>query len=395
MPSSRPSSRRAPAEVVPISAQATAQVEARNVGIDALRAALTVLVVFHHAAIAYGASGSWFYRDPAPAGSGTALLLTVFCTLNQAFFMGLFFLLAGAMTPAALARRGTRAFLTERFLRLGIPLVVFAVLIGPLTDVLGGLGAGVPAGETLSRLARSGWLVPGPMWFVEALLILSVGYVVLRAVAGADRVEAARPFPSDRALAAAAVGVGAAAFLLRLRWPVGTSVLALQLGYCASYVVLFLAGCLGARGRWIERVPATTAARWLKLSLVAGLALPAVLVTLRAAGGDVEAASGGWSWLAAFYAFWEPLFAWGVNLSLLLGFQQRFATLGPAWSRLVRRAYLMFIVHPPVLVAVSLALTAVAAPAWAKFVVAGAVATALSYVLAGLLLAIPAVRRIA
>ena len=32
----------------------------RNAGIDALRASLTLLVVFHHAAITCGAQGSWF-----------------------------------------------------------------------------------------------------------------------------------------------------------------------------------------------------------------------------------------------------------------------------------------------------------------------------------------------
>ncbi len=53
-------------------------------------------------------------------------------------------------------------------------------------------------------------------------------------------------FPSNATLALAAVGTGAAAFLLRLQWPTGTTLLHLQLGYFASYVVLFAAGCRGA-----------------------------------------------------------------------------------------------------------------------------------------------------
>src|ERR1700735_291013 len=35
----------------------------RNAGIDALRASLTLLVVFHHAAVTYGGEGSWFYVE--------------------------------------------------------------------------------------------------------------------------------------------------------------------------------------------------------------------------------------------------------------------------------------------------------------------------------------------
>jgi peptidoglycan/LPS O-acetylase OafA/YrhL len=41
--------------------------ESRNAGIDALRAGLTLLVLFHHAAVTYGAMGSWFYRRSSRA----------------------------------------------------------------------------------------------------------------------------------------------------------------------------------------------------------------------------------------------------------------------------------------------------------------------------------------
>lgn len=142
---------------------------ARNAGIDALRAALTLLVVFHHAAITYGANGTWFYQEFTSHDEWSSLLLTIFCTLNQAFFMGLFFLIAGSMTPVTIGRRGVWGFIGERLIRLGLPLLVFAVIIGPLTMALGKIPEGIPVQETLSGLARHGTLVPGPMWFVEAL----------------------------------------------------------------------------------------------------------------------------------------------------------------------------------------------------------------------------------
>ena len=63
----------------------------RNGGIDALRAAVTLLVVFHHTAITYGAIGGWYYKEIAPSKSIAGLLLILFCTVNQAWFMGLFF----------------------------------------------------------------------------------------------------------------------------------------------------------------------------------------------------------------------------------------------------------------------------------------------------------------
>jgi surface polysaccharide O-acyltransferase-like enzyme len=95
------------------------------------------------------------------------------------------------------------------------------------------------------------------------------------------------------------------------------------------------------------------------------------------------------------YAFWEPLVAWGVILRLLMVFQRRFAAgLGPWWAALSRRAFAIYIVHPPVLVAVALAGRGVPAPALLKFAVTGSLACALCFVIAGWLLRLPGLRRV-
>ena len=63
----------------------------RDAGLDALRASLTLLVLFHHTAITYGGSGDWYYKA-VPAGPQlSSQLLSLFTGFNQAFFMGLFF----------------------------------------------------------------------------------------------------------------------------------------------------------------------------------------------------------------------------------------------------------------------------------------------------------------
>ena len=45
-------------------------------------------------------------------------------------------------------------------------------------------------------------------------------------------------------------------------------------------------------------------------------------------------AEGGWHALAVFYAFWEPLVAWGIILGLLAFFQSRMSHPGPIWRAL-------------------------------------------------------------
>src|SRR5271165_4612572 len=261
------------------------QAVSRNAGIDALRASVILLVVFHHAAITYGAEGGWFYKEIAPSSAPSSFILMLFCSYNQAFFMGLFFLIAGSLTPGAIARHGAQEFLRERLLRLGAPLLVFILTLGPITVALAETVHGHPFLATLGWLARHGVIIPGPMWFVEALLIFCAAYVALRAAIGPARLERARPFPSNRVLAIAALGTGAAAFLLRLRWPAGAEVMGLQIGYFASYVVLFLAGCLGAKSRWFENVPANHLVAWRRVSLVAAVTFPLALIAAHPSAG--------------------------------------------------------------------------------------------------------------
>jgi hypothetical protein len=223
----------------------------RNGGIDALRASVTLLVVLHHTSITYGGAGGWFYREIPSSGALASLLLTLFCAVNQAWFMGLFFLIAGYLTPGAVERHGLAAFARERVLRLGLPLLVFGVVIGPATIVMvQSVTRGRGFFDVLLQRWQSGAFEPGPLWFCEALLIFAAAYLIVHVVFG--RSDARLPFPSNRALLLAAVGTGIAAFALRLKWPVGTNVLALQLGYFASYVVLFAAGCSGGNKGKIE-----------------------------------------------------------------------------------------------------------------------------------------------
>ena len=88
------------------------------------------------------------------------------------------------------------------------------------------------------------------------------------------------------------------------------------------------------------------------------------------------------------------LVAWGVILALLQACQQRIKVLVPFGARLARRAFAIYVVHPPVVVAVTLAWRGVEAPALLKFAVSGGLACAACYVLAGLLLKLPGVDRV-
>lgn len=361
----------------------------RDEAIDAARVFTTALVVLHHTAITYGGSGGWFYKEVPASAAWSSQLLSFFNAVNQAWFMGFFFLLAGYYTTPALRTKGAWPFMQGRLQRLGLPLLLFGFVFGPMTIALARTAQGKPFLDTLLALWSRGTFEKGPLWFAWALLLLALVTLPLRRWLGV-----ARPLPSDRMLLAAALFTGALALALRQVWPVGVEVWGIQWGYAASYAVLYVAGLLAAPGQWLRPWPEESVRRWRRVARWTLPVLPlAVLLGPRLFGGQGRA-EGGWNVLAAVYAFWEPLLAWGLIMHLLQTCRQRWASLGTLGRQMAQRAFAVFVIHPPVVVAVALAWRGAQAPALLKFALTGAVSLLLCHVLAGWALRAPGLRRV-
>jgi len=156
--------------------------------IDNLRILLITLIMMLHLAITYGAAGSWYYRN-VPEGT-MSIPLTWYNATVQAFSMGLFFLISGYFTPGSYDQKGPRRLFKDRLLRLGIPILCYDYVIGPLMAYpLMKVGA-LEQGSTLQfngsyskflSIYYSRFHVgTGPLWFVEALLILAGFYILWR-----------------------------------------------------------------------------------------------------------------------------------------------------------------------------------------------------------------------
>ncbi len=104
--------------------------------------------------------------------------------------------------------------------------------------------------------------------------------------------------------------------------------------------------------------------------------------------------SGGLSWASLLYAFWEPLVAWGTIAAWLLLFRKHMNQPSAIWEWLGRRAYAVYIIHPPVLVRIALLLHGLAAPALVKFGDVGALACLATWLLAEPLVRLPGVRQV-
>lgn len=366
--------------------------------IDRLRVILTALVILHHTAITYGASGSWFYREVTGALTPTSLLLTALVAVNQAFFMGMFFLLAGYFTPDSLRTKGWLRFLTDRLLRLGIPVLVFGLLLGTLSRALAGYPDGRPVLACWLHMLRMGTFAIGPLWFALALLLFTFGWV-LWAGWGRDRprmapAPAVVDLPPQRMWILTALCVGCGALLIRIWMPVGQEVAGLQLGYFASYIFLFYFGCHAADKQLLERVTRRQAAIWGAVTVLTVPWLFIIAVFEGALEGKTVDFSGGLGMAAVVYAFWEPLVAWGIIATLLYAFRNSVNQPSLRWSRWADCTYAAFVIHAPVLVGLSvLAVPWRGAPAL-KFAVVGSLAVVCSFAMGSALRRLPYVDRV-
>lgn len=166
-----------------------------NLAVGYLRAFVTLLVLAHHAVLAYHP-----YAPPPPASlvaqprwwpafpvvdsqrwSGFSL----FVGFNDIFFMSLMFFLSGLFVYHSLERKGAGTFLRDRLLRLGLPFVIAAAVIAPLayypTYLLTSSPTGF-AGFVRQWMALGNWPA-GPAWFIWLLLAFDVIAAALFAMA--------------------------------------------------------------------------------------------------------------------------------------------------------------------------------------------------------------------
>jgi fucose 4-O-acetylase-like acetyltransferase len=370
----------------------------RELYIDRLRIVMTALVVLHHTAITYGGSGGWFYHEVTASGAPSSLLLTLFCATNQTYFMGFFFLLAGYFTPPSLERKGYARFLGDRALRLGLPLLAFGLILGPLTAAMVNYAQGDGFWSCIGWLWQHKRFINGPLWFTQALLLFSLGYCAWRALFGAPLTAServARPLPAPRWWLLSALGVGAAALAIRQFVPIGHEVIGLQLGYFASYIFLFAVGIAAWRFDWLRQLGWKLARASLIALAIAWPLLPiGIAVASKMAAPGKTDFSGGLSWPAILYALWEPFVAWGLIAAWLLVFRARLNKPSPLWTWLGRRAYTVYIIHPVVLVGVSLLLRGWIAPALVKWGVVGLLSCIGCWLVADPLVRLPGIRRV-
>ena len=152
--------------------------------IDNLRWTIILLVLSMHAADTYSPLGNWYYVDRRPISLASLVFFAAWQMYLQSFFMGLLFFLAGFFVPASLGRKGPTEFLRDRAFRLGLPVLFYMFILGPITEYFCAHSWTSTEPTCLPRMDRThpkGEFLQenGPFWFCLALLIFSIFYVSL------------------------------------------------------------------------------------------------------------------------------------------------------------------------------------------------------------------------
>ena len=328
--------------------------------LDTLKVMLTLLVVFHHAAEAYSPYSVWPYT-PSRAEEMMPRIWH-FHSVNAAFFMGLFFLIAGYFVPRSYDRQGGLVFVQKKLMRLGVPVVVVSALLTYAT----------------------GQLEVGHLWYVESLLCFSLLYVLVRVLVQPVQVKAQ---VSLVGLLVVALVMGVGSHFIRQvspqdHWIWVLGFLHIEPAHYLQYVMMFTLGVLAYRGQWLTTMKNSTGI----VALSVGVAL---------AIGDYVRNDGAWNdFVCRWFGIYESLLCVSLSTGLLWLFRECLNRTNALQDWCAQQAYGAYIVHLFVLLAVQNATDALALSGMVKFLLIGTVASLLSFVITWLLRLVPGVKQV-
>ncbi|KAI8810448.1 acyltransferase 3 [Cladochytrium replicatum] len=379
----------------------------RTFYIDNLRTFLTFIVIIHHCM--YTLAAGWFPLPPYPnSDEAFAYIYLCFAGANQAYFMSLFFFLAGLFVHRSLDRKGTGVFLLDRALRLLVPIIFVYLLFSPLSYylcVIAGRVPGVPAdtpGADIWGIYFSAYRVDHT-WFLHNLFIFSLTFAGFYRIPAIRRALTSPPPKTDPLthvstflLFLACVGVlFAVTFPFRIAFPIGVWIPSLgQLAYLLGYILSFSAGIASQQRKIIDRIP-MNANRWL---------LPAMAIIFgalfgfrgyMALSGSYPLTEGGANWQAAVDVLLESAFLVFTS-AFFVTFFRRYANKEPSawWKRVNEASYTVYLIQQIVILPATLIVYYIPVHPIVLWIISSAISVPVVWLLAMAIKLIPKIDRI-
>ena len=218
--------------------------------INNIKIYLTVLVILHHCATGVSGITSHFLNIYPDQVSYWYKVVAVMLTVNQAFFMNLFFFFSGYFVPRSFDKKGAYVFITERAKRLGIPFVVYVFLLGPFCRRMYVLAFYKGSNE----VPFSTFFEDGPVWFLNQLIVLGIAYSFLCGKGWSPKIAC----PSLLGFLGIATVVGLLSSLFAMAFPSSDGIMMVPTFWnqYLGYVVFFFGGALAMRNNWMESIKA-------------------------------------------------------------------------------------------------------------------------------------------
>lgn len=365
--------------------------------IDNIRLFVIILVVVMHLSVTYSNMGSWYYTEGRFLSSGEESFFSFLQTFLQAFFMGFLFLIAGYFVPGAYDRKGFAVFLRDRAIRLGIPALLFMLVVDPvihyvLLDDRTGFVA-FYADNIVSLRFLSG---SGPLWFALALLAFNVIYALLRRITGKTWCSTSKKIvPNAAVLVMLVLAIALLAFLIRIPFPIITSVSNMMLSFFAQYIILFIVGIIAYRCDLFEKLSRS----YMGLLYTSPLWALGVWVALMMAAqafwrSDYALFNGGGTWQSLIFALWESFTAVAMDVGLLVLFREYFNEQNRLTRALSSSTFSVYVFHTPIVVAITLLFQPVEWPPFIKFAVMVPVCLPVCFALSYALTKVPLLKKI-
>jgi surface polysaccharide O-acyltransferase-like enzyme len=359
-----------PAAITRSAASRAATLAGRLFFFDNLRIVAMALVIMQHVGQVYGPTeGVWMI----PPQAETAFILDPFFTVNRSFGMSLFFMIAGYFAVLSCDKKGPRPFLKDRAVRLGIPLLGWAVFMALVQIFL------MPTPATGNRLGIPWPVEVAHMWFVELLLIFCAVYAVARMLLPARPAPARDSrVPPGWAIVLFALGLAFASAVVRIwydmdEWVYVLGVIKLQPFDLPRDLALFIVGMLAARRDWVMRFPSRSGRVWLGVGVALAAAWYAFRLAFPAGMDADERLVGG------LFTLWESFLCVGMCIGLTVLFRDLWNWQNSLLKNAAQAQYATYVFHIGVVLVFQWLAMPLDAPPLVKFLLVSLFAVPVSF----------------
>jgi hypothetical protein len=349
---------------------------------DNLKIFFVVLVIFTHVMVTYGGRGSWYYyatlNETFPVDIITTIVLYMIAGIAAIFLpsiMGLFFLMGGYFSPRSLEHKGVTSFWKERILRLGIPVLLYVVLINPMFYYLLAVQGILPwsssliAGSFVEYYLGNFQSLSGIVqfittfsitWFLVVLLIFTAVYTIwTKSGSLHQRIPEELSIPKFIYLLLLALVLGILSFLVRIPFPIEQWPLGLPIGYMIQYFMMFCVGVIAVRYGWIHQMRRHHVKVWAITIFAVVMLYFTYFFVFVGVDADYTLFFGGPNQEALVFALVDNIICMGMIFVLIKLFYAKFNTGGNVQKILADNSYLVYLIHPFIVIPISLALAPV------------------------------------